>query len=113
MGPSSGADGIPAHALLIVCLQRRRQEAVRLAVLELLDAAPAYKAPAHVLRDTLADAGLGMPLDDLATQLAWLADAELIELQAGGGIAVLRMAGADVAHGLKTVDGVQRPQPAA
>ena len=106
---------LPGMTALLTHLKRRRQEAARLAVLELLEATPMYRAPGHVLRDTLADAGLAMSGDDFAAELAWLAAASLVELHDGDGAqqcsVSIRAAGSDVVHGRLAVQGVRRPPP--
>ncbi|PKN07506.1 MAG: hypothetical protein CVU73_12155 [Deltaproteobacteria bacterium HGW-Deltaproteobacteria-8] len=90
----------------------------RLVVLRLLSAAPEYTLNAFVLRHGLEAVGHAMSTDQLATELAWLAEQGLLDLSAVadvtvGGIIVARLTsrGADVAAGRVVTPGVKRPEP--
>lgn len=99
---------------LLEHLKRRRQEAMRWAVLVMLANMPQYKAPTNVLCDTLADCGLAVSQADLAAELTWLASAGLIAMQQVDGSAYvvqLLEAGSDVAHGLVALRGIRQPPP--
>ncbi len=85
----------------------------RLVILRLLSAAPEYTANAFVLRPGLEAVGHAMSTDQLATELAWLAEQGLVELGAVAGVTVARLTarGADVAAGRAVTPGVKRPEP--
>lgn len=85
----------------------------RLVILRLLSAAPEYTANAFVLRPGLEAVGHAMSADQLATELAWLAEQGLVELEAVAGVTVARLTarGADVAAGRVVTPGVKRPEP--
>lgn len=87
----------------------------RLVILRLLSAAPEYTLNAFVLRPGLEAVGHAVSADQLATELAWLAEQGLVELEAMAGVTVARLAprGADVASGRIVTPGVKRPEPGA
>lgn len=85
----------------------------RLVILRLLAAAPEYTLNAFVLRPGLEAVGHAMSADQLATELAWLAEQGLAELEAMANVTVARLTarGADVAAGRIVTPGVKRPEP--
>lgn len=85
----------------------------RLVILRLLSAAPEYTLNAFVLRPGLEAVGHSISADQLATELAWLAEQGLVELEAVVNVAVARLTsrGADVASGRVVTPGVKRPEP--
>lgn len=85
----------------------------RLVILRLLSAAPEYTLNAFVLRPGLEAVGHGISADQLATELVWLAEQGLVELEAVVNVAVARLTsrGADVAAGRVVTPGVKRPEP--
>jgi len=85
----------------------------RLVILRLLSAAPGYAANAFVLREGLAASGHAVSADQLATELAWLAEQGLLSTAPVADMLVARLTprGADVAAGLAVVPGVKRPEP--
>ncbi|MBU1041289.1 MAG: ArsR family transcriptional regulator [Proteobacteria bacterium] len=85
----------------------------RLVILRLLSAAPEYTLNAFVLRHGLEAVGHAMSTDQLATELAWLAEQGLLELSAVAEVTVARLTsrGADVAAGRAVTPGVKRPEP--
>lgn len=85
----------------------------RLVILRLLSAAPQYTLNAFVLRPGLEAVGHSVSADQLATELAWLAEQGLVELEAVVDVAVasLTARGADVAAGRVVTPGVKRPEP--
>lgn len=97
---------------LLAHLAQRRQEAIRLAVLTMLESVPQYTAPSHVLHDTLTDCGLALSQNDFATELAWLCAENLIAPltdEPPSQVVRLTAAGADVVQGRAQVSGVRRP----
>jgi len=85
----------------------------RLVLLRLLSAAPQYALNAFVLRPGLEAVGHAVSADQLATELAWLAEQGLVELEAVVNVTVasLTARGADVAAGRVVTPGVKRPEP--
>lgn len=88
---------------------------VRLTVLRLLAAQPGYGANDSVLLDSLAAYGFRLPRDRVRTEIAWLAEQGLVTSEDVDGLLIVTVTrrGLDVAAGLATVPGVQRPSPAA
>ncbi len=85
----------------------------RLVILRLLSAAPQYSLNAFVLRPGLEAVGHSVSADQLATELAWLAEQGLLGLSAVADVTVARLTprGADVAAGRVVTPGVKRPEP--
>ena len=85
----------------------------RLVILRMLSAAPEYTANAFVLRPGLEAVGHAMSADQLATELAWLAEQGLLGLGAVADVTVAKLTqrGADVAAGRVVTPGVKRPEP--
>jgi len=89
-------------------------ERVRLGLLILLDAAPAYTSQHHVLVGGLAKDGLAVSSDSVAVELHWLAEQGLVNLDALGTetlVARLTRRGQDAAAGRARIPGVGRPPP--
>ena len=89
------------------------QQDRRLAILRFLSEAPGYSANESLLADALRGIGHNPPRDQIRTDLAWLGEQGLIELEeiADIRIAKVRERGVDVAAGRATVPGVKRPSP--
>ncbi|MFN3513445.1 MAG: hypothetical protein ACK41C_10390 [Phenylobacterium sp.] len=86
---------------------------VRIAILRVLAAAPAWKANSSILHSATDELGLTATRDQIRTELAWLAEQRLVATSDMGGlvVATLTERGMDVAEGRTTVPGVQRPSP--
>jgi Fe2+ or Zn2+ uptake regulation protein len=98
---------------MAMSFRERVTEAQRLALLQLLASTPGHPAADTLLAQALPDMGLAATLDQVRTQIAWLADQGLVEVEEVGGITLARVlaAGADTANGLRSVPGVARPAP--
>ena len=85
----------------------------RLASLRLLVDSTGYTASADLLQMVLHKMGLGVSLDRLATDLQWLQEQGLIEIEICRDVMLAKLAarGMDVAQGLASVPGVARPRP--
>jgi hypothetical protein len=85
----------------------------RLVLLRALAAAAQYKANAFLLRSYAQSVGHTASADQIATDLAWLAEQQLIacERVSDVTIATINQRGLDVANGSAQVPGVARPQP--
>lgn len=87
----------------------------RLVILRLLEQAPDYRGNAMLLQSALSGFGHAVGMDRLMTDLHWLREQGLVELDTVGGIALARLTqrGLDVAEGRSIVPGVARPGPEA
>lgn len=87
---------------------------VRIAILRVLAAAPAWRANSSILHSATDSLGLTATRDQIRGELAWLAEQRLVTTvdHAGGlVVATLTERGVDVAEGRTVVPGVQRPTP--
>lgn len=86
---------------------------LRLVVLLTLAQDYGYAHNEYVLRGALGMLGHKVSRDRLRTELAWLAEQGLIEIDdvAGTMVAKLTARGKDVAEGSVAVPGVKRPEP--
>ena len=86
---------------------------LRLAVLRLLEASGVVGLQTALLRDLLEDRGRRPSADQLATELAWLAEQGLLAVADcdDGQVARATARGIDVATGRATSPGVARPAP--
>lgn len=84
----------------------------RLVILKVIEGAPGYTANEFILQATLARFGHSVPLDRIRTDLAWLAEQDLVTVSGAKlNVATATPRGLDVAAGRATLPGVKRPQP--
>lgn len=86
----------------------------RLSLLLILAETPGYSANGFLLRDAVQQIyGHSMSIDLVRTELAWLAEQQLVTTRSTGDVvmAMLTARGIDVAAGRTTVPGVKRPLP--
>lgn len=85
----------------------------RLVILRVLANALGYRANSSVLRTVLEKFGHSLSRDQVRTELAWLAEQQLVTVEDLGTVLVARLTerGQDVAAGRATVPGVNRPSP--
>ncbi len=85
----------------------------RLHILQVLEQDSGYSHNEHVIKQALASVGHNISSDALSTQLHWLHEQDLVELEDAVGIQIARLTqrGADVATGAANVPGVARPRP--
>lgn len=85
----------------------------RLVLLRVLSESSGYQANEYTLEAVLADMGHAISNARLHTELAWLAEQQLLETRRVGGVAVatLTRRGLDAARGTAQVPGVKRPLP--
>lgn len=85
----------------------------RLAVLRHLADVPEYVSNASILQDVLAKLGLPLSFDALVTELAWLREQGFVDCDPSAPFIVVTASrrGVDLARGLATHPGVQRPRP--
>lgn len=84
---------------------------VRLVVLRILTEMPSYRANSSVLTNVLDQFGHAVTRDQVKTELRWLAEQGLLEVNEAGSVlvATLTERGQDVAAGRARVDGINRP----
>lgn len=85
----------------------------RLATLRVLASAPAHTLNDSVLQTALERLGHVVSRDQIRTDLAWLAEQLLVELETVESVTVarLRQRGLDVAEGRAVAPGVKKPGP--
>lgn len=94
--------------------QQTLTEDRRLSLLLVLAETPGYRANAFLLRDAIAAIyGHSASIDQVKTDLAWLAEQALVTTHATGDVTMATMTarGVDVAAGVAHVPGVKRPMP--
>ncbi|WP_297813695.1 hypothetical protein [uncultured Methylophaga sp.] len=86
---------------------------VRLAILQVLEQDADYSHNEEILQIVLEKLGHSLSSDRVRTELRWLEEQSLLDIEDAGGILVARLnrRGSDVAHGRSRVDGIQRPRP--
>lgn len=86
---------------------------LRLSILRVLDAAPAYSANDSLLTDMVDDWGLNASRSQIRTEIAWLAEQGLVTSSEIGGIVIATITGRgqEAAVGRITAPGVKRPSP--
>lgn len=89
------------------------EEDRRLSILRLLAESNEYKANEYLLQTALDGVGHAVSGDRVRADLAWLAEAGLVELAVVAEVQVpqLTTRGLDVAQGRATHPGVKRPRP--
>lgn len=90
-----------------------RQKHVRLAILRHLEASTEYTSNTSILGDVLRGVGLPSTRDQVAGECAWLAEQGFAVVTGNGDFAVVRASGrgVELAQGLASHPGVQRPRP--
>lgn len=88
-------------------------EAIRLAILQLLEQDPDYSQNEHVMQTVLASLGYNLSGDRVRTEIRWLEEQQLVSTSEIGSLLVARITGrgVDVALGRSRVDGIARPRP--
>lgn len=92
----------------------RLTEDRRLVILRVLAETPAYSLNGSILHEVLERYGHRVSRDQVRTDLAWLAEQDLVEVEVIADqlhVATLRQRGLDVAQGRASVPGVRRPAP--
>lgn len=85
----------------------------RLAVLKFLKDDGDYTLNTSILQDGLTAIGLDITRDKMETEVGWLAEQGLVEIEHFKAVTVVRLTGRglDVAEGRAVVPGVKRPRP--
>jgi len=86
---------------------------LRLYLLQALERSAGQTSHEHLLRDMMDQTGLRTSSAQLRAEVEWLRDAGLVRIDpcGEGWIVALREAGADLAQGRATRDGIARPRP--
>ncbi|MCH7357436.1 ArsR family transcriptional regulator [Acinetobacter sp. NIPH 1958] len=87
-------------------------EEARLVILRCLVELPSYRANSSTLTSLLDTYAISMTRDSIKTQLNWLAEQGLIEIEDDlGSVLVVKLTerGQDIANGRSTTHGVKRP----
>ncbi len=90
-----------------------QRAARRLAMLQLLAEAPAYETSAQLIYAALPSRGAAASADQIAVDLAWLAEQGLVESQIVGPVVMVKITlrGLDASKGFVQIPGVARPGP--
>ncbi len=85
---------------------------VRLVSLRVLSETPGYRSNSSVIVSCLDRYGHAVTRDQMKTELRWLAEQGLVELEEAGSVLVAKLTerGQDVAEGRAVVDGVAKPR---
>jgi len=85
----------------------------RLAILRHLEAVPDYTGNASILQSVLAGLGLSTQRDQIVTDLVWLQDNGFVRLASHGDFTIVTatQSGVEIARGIATHPGIQRPGP--
>lgn len=91
------------------------REHARIAILRLLEDAPRYTSNVSMMTDLLRRLGIGYTRDQVAGEIRWLQEQGLLTSEDLSGfiIATATVRGIEVAQGIVTYPGVQRPRPGA
>lgn len=87
------------------------REEHRLVLLKLLHEMPRYQSNSSLLCTGMERFGLPMTRDQIKTELHWLRDQGMVEIEDVGSVTVatLKDRGADVATGMARAPGIKRP----
>lgn len=91
-----------------------RQHA-RIAILRFLEGAPRYTSNASMLTTMLPQVGIAYTRDQVTTELHWLEEQGMVDLEHQGGfvVATATVRGAEIAQGIARHPDIQRPRPEA
>lgn len=89
------------------------QQHARLAILRMLEDAPRYTSNVSIMTDLLPRFGISYTRDQVTTEVHWLRDQGMLILEDLDGFIVCTATtrGAEIAQGMATHPGVQRPRP--
>lgn len=89
------------------------REHARIAILRFLEDAPKYTSNASMLSSQLPAIGIAFSRDQVETELNWLAEQGLVEVEGNEGFIVVNatVRGVEVAQGIVKHPKIQRPRP--
>lgn len=90
------------------------REHARLAILRMLEDAPRYTSNVSIMTDLLPRFGISYTRDQVEGELTWLAAQGMLtmeKLQGGFVVATATTLGCEIAQGIATYPGIQRPRP--
>jgi hypothetical protein len=87
----------------------------RIVILRVLEGAPGYRSNASILSDMLPRLGVSYTRDQIVTELTWLEEQGLVELEELGTVRVATATGrgVEIAQGIARHPDIQRPRPGA
>lgn len=85
----------------------------RIAILRFLEGAPKYTSNASMLAAMLPQVGIAYTRDQVTTELYWLEEQGMVDLENQGGfvVATATVRGAEIAQGIARHPDIQRPRP--
>lgn len=91
------------------------REHARIAILRMLEDAPKYTSNVSMMTDLLRRFGIGYTRDQVTGEVQWLREQGLVDVEDHAGFLVVTatVRGVEVAQGIVTYPGVQRPRPRA
>ena len=91
------------------------REHARIAILRMLEDAPRYTSNVSMMTDLLQTFGIGYTRDQVSGEVTWLKEQGLVTIEDMAGFLVVTatVRGVEVARGVVTSPGVQRPRPGA
>ncbi len=93
--------------------QKTVSEHLRLTILRLLSEQGDYSLNESLMLDMLHDFAFSCSRDKLKTELSWLAEQGIVEINLAYGLSIVKInsRGVDVATGLTNMPGIKRPAP--
>lgn len=87
----------------------------RLTILRLLDEAPKYTSNVSMLTQLMHPYGITYTRDQVTGEVYWLKEQGFVEIEDHNGFLIVTATtrGIEIAHGIATHPGVQRPRPGA
>lgn len=91
------------------------QAHARLTILRLLDEAPRYTSNVSMLTQLMHPYGITYTRDQVTTEVHWLKEQGFVSTEDHNGFIIVTATarGIEIAHGIATHPGVQRPRPGA
>lgn len=89
------------------------REHARIAILRMLEDAPRYTSNVSMMADLLMRYGIGYTRDQITGEIAWLREQGLVTYEDHSGFLVVTatVRGVEVAQGIVSYPGIQRPRP--
>lgn len=93
------------------------REHARLAILRMLEDAPSYRSNVSIMTDLLPRFGISYTRDQVVGELQWLSEQGMLTVERLTGsdfiVATATTRGCEIAQGIATYPGIQRPRPRA
>ncbi len=88
----------------------------RISILRVLEDAPKYTSNVSMIATILQNVGIAFTRDQVVTEMHWLKDQGMVELEEHPGgfiVATANVRGVEIAQGIATHPEIQRPRPGA